>query len=163
MTGNAQPLHVERFRVVRMMRLEPFRKSAPFTQARAYDCAAGQGVLQLGPGRDFFAMLSPGLTAILTHAVWMFALPLEHPQSVTFAVLCTPFIAALFGAFWIVSQPRLRNGPRAFLAAWRAPERMALTAVEIVQRLRECAGRTAFHGITILTGNHYSLAHGGRA
>jgi hypothetical protein len=161
-TWNTQPLNFQRVAVVGMVCLHSCLAIACLTLRRSNYLARFDGILHHLTSAYLSPVSFTSKLAVFTHTFRMRAFPPEYAKPVSLPIILAPFIAALFGAFRVVDHPLSSLGLCAWLTAWRTAERMASAQVEMLKRFRLFACRAPLHGITILSRNHYSLAHGGR-
>lgn len=161
-TRYAQPTDIERAIVIGVMRLYFNMGTAVRADIRPKQRASAERVLNPSPRGDFYCANSSGIAGIRAHAIWIGAFPSADALPITFAIVIPPFIAAFFCALRMRRLPSLGRGDGAGFTSRRSALWMPSTEMEILQRLCLFAGAAVLHGITILTGNHYSLEHEGR-
>ena len=163
MTLHAQPAHIERLGIVRMMRLDDAYSTAHFTPIGTVKAACGNGILHSLPRLYLLLIAFSCSLPVFANALWMSALPVQHTQSISLAVVLAPVIAASLRALRVVGLPLFGIGDGARLTPRCQPMLVTTTFMELRERLFRLT-RTAIvklHGI-IIARNHFSIAHGGR-
>lgn len=142
---HAEPLNVKLTRVISVMGLNSSPLSAMRARIWAFHLASNDGVLHRLPCEDLWAIALSGLLVVFADPLWMGAFPIQHSQSIAFAVVLAPFIASLLGTRWVGFLPRLRSRDGALLTAWSAALWVLLALMERLKRLSQLT-RTATLG-----------------